>query len=172
MRVAAKKIRRTRAPGELAIAQIGDRELIARLLDEAGVARASDAPGACFMAAYAGDEAVGVAVGVAGVECRVDAAMITVLWVREPMRGRGIGAALLAAARLAAHTRGARRLHVIADEAAGGWLIGRGFAAEPAAAIVAAMAGAAGAAAMIEKIATAGWSGFALDVSGDGIIER
>lgn len=168
MRVAAKKIRRTRAPGELAIAQIGDRELIARLLDEAGAARASDAPGACFMAAYAGDEAVGVA----GVECRVDAAMITALWVREPMRGRGIGAALLAAARLAAHTRGARRLHAIADEAAGGWLVQRGFAAEPAAAIVAAMAGAADAGAMIEKIATAGWSGFALDVSGDGIIER
>lgn len=168
MRVAAKKIRRTRAPGELAIVQTGDRELIARLLAKAGVARASDAPGACFVAAYAGDEAVGVA----GVDSKVDAAMITAFWVREPMRGRGIGAALLAAARLAAHTRGARRLYAIADEPAGGWLVRRGFAAEPAAAIVAAMAGAASAGAMIEKIATAGWSGFALDISRDGIIER
>jgi N-acetylglutamate synthase-like GNAT family acetyltransferase len=168
MRVAAKKIRRTRAPGELAIAQAGDRELIARLLDEAGIARAIDAPGACFVAAYAGDEAVGVA----GVECKVDAAIVTALWVREPMRGRGIGAALLAAARLAAHTRGARRLYAIADESVGGWLVRRGFATELAAAIVAAMAGAPGASAVMEKITAAGWRGFALDISGDGIIER
>jgi N-acetylglutamate synthase-like GNAT family acetyltransferase len=168
MRVAAKKIRRTRAAGELAIAQTGDRELIAQLLDQAGIVRAIDAPGACFVAAYAGDEAVGVA----GVECKVDAAMITALWVREPMRGRGIGGALLAAARLAAHTRGARRLYAIADESAGRWLVRRGFAAEPAAAIGVTMAGAANAAALIEKIAAAGWSGFALDISGDGIIER
>ncbi len=165
MRVAAKKIRRTRAPGALAIEQTADRELIARMLNEAAIAPAPDAPGACFVVAYLGDEAVGLA----GVECKVDVAMMTALWVRAPLRGRGIGTALLAAARLAAHTRGARRLYAIAEELAGGWLLRRGFSAAPAATIIAAMAGAARAGAMTGEIV---WRGFALDISGDGIIER
>jgi len=51
--------------------------------------------------------------GVVGVETIVDAAVIRSLAVVEPMRRRGIGAALVNAARKAAHTRGARRLYAL-----------------------------------------------------------
>jgi N-acetylglutamate synthase-like GNAT family acetyltransferase len=44
----------------------------------------------------------------------VDAALLRSLMVIEPMRRRGIGAALVAAARTAAHTRGTRTLYAIA----------------------------------------------------------
>ena len=52
-------------------------------------------------------------VGVVGVETIVDAAVIRSLAVVEAMRRRGIGAALVNAARKAAHTRGARRLYAL-----------------------------------------------------------
>ena len=51
--------------------------------------------------------------GVVGVETIVDAAVIRSLAVVESMRRRGIGAALVNAARKAAHTRGARRLYAL-----------------------------------------------------------
>lgn len=53
------------------------------------------------------------AAGVAGVETIVDAAVIRALAVAEAMRRRGVGAALVNAARKAAHTRGARRLYAL-----------------------------------------------------------
>lgn len=55
----------------------------------------------------------GAIAGVAGVETIVDAAVIRSLVVVEAMRRRGIGAALVKAARKAAHTRGARRLYAL-----------------------------------------------------------
>src|ERR1700730_1899798 len=68
-----------------------------------------DAPGACWIAASVGDAIAGVA----GIETIVDAAVIRSLVVVEAMRRRGIGAALINAARKAAHTRGARRLYAL-----------------------------------------------------------
>ena len=84
------------------------------ILAEAGeaagiIAGGLDAPGACWIAASMGHAISGVV----GVETIVDAAVIRSLAVVEPMRRRGIGAALVNAARKAAHTRGARRLHAL-----------------------------------------------------------
>ena len=59
-----------------------------------------------------GDAIAGV-VGIVGVETIVDAAVIRSLAVVEAMRRRGIGAALVSAARKAAHTRGGRRLYAL-----------------------------------------------------------
>jgi len=70
------------------------------------------APGACWIAASVSDAASGV-VGIVGVETIVDAAVIRSLAVAQAMRRRGIGAALIIAARKAAHTRGARRLYAL-----------------------------------------------------------
>lgn len=50
------------------------------------------------------------------------------LWVGEPMRRRGIGAALVAAARKAAHTRGARTFYA---QSTGDLLSQFGFVAVP-----------------------------------------
>ena len=73
------------------------------------VAGGLDAPGACWIAASVGDAIAGVA----GIETIVDAAVMRSLVVVEAMRRRGIGAALINAARKAAHTRGARRLYAL-----------------------------------------------------------
>jgi N-acetylglutamate synthase-like GNAT family acetyltransferase len=106
--------RRRRAPDELYVAQTGDLGAIEAILaaasESAGiVAGGLDAPGACWIAASVG----GAIAGVAGVETIVDAAVIRSLVVVEAMRRRGIGAALVKAARKAAHTRGARRLYAL-----------------------------------------------------------
>src|ERR1700728_2149276 len=71
-----------------------------------------DAPGGCYLTAYVGDRLAGVI----GIEARVDAALIRSLIVAETDRRCGIGAALVAAARTAAHTRGARTLYALASD--------------------------------------------------------
>ena len=130
-----------------------------------------DAPGACWIAASIGDAIAGV-VGIVGVETIVDAAVIRSLAVAEAMRRRGIGAALVNAARKAAHTRGARRLYALGRR--GEEYLGR-FGFERVAA-----------AEMIEDLAgtfTAGYlrarpealmriDSLRLDISRDGVIER
>lgn len=73
------------------------------------VAGGLDAPGACWITASIGDAIAGIV----GVETVVDAAVMRALAVVEAMRRRGIGAALVNAARKAAHTRGARRLYAL-----------------------------------------------------------
>jgi GNAT superfamily N-acetyltransferase len=110
VRISLKKIRRQRNPGELAVEQTRDIKLVATMLAAADLTAAGlDWPSACYLAAYVGEEPVGVV----GVETNVDIALIRSLLVIEPMRSRGIGAALIQAARTAAHTRGARRLFAI-----------------------------------------------------------
>jgi GNAT superfamily N-acetyltransferase len=109
--------RRRRAPGELYVAQTGDLAAAGAILAQAGEAAGIivgglDAPGACWIAASMGDASAGF-VGLVGVETMVDAAVIRSLAVVEAMRRRGIGAALVNAARKAAHTRGARRLYAL-----------------------------------------------------------
>ncbi len=106
--------RRHRAPGELYVAQTADLAAAGAILADAGEAAGIitgglDAPDACWIAASLG----GAIAGVVGVETIVDAAVIRSLAVVEPMRRRGIGAALVNAARKAAHTRGARRLYAL-----------------------------------------------------------
>jgi N-acetylglutamate synthase-like GNAT family acetyltransferase len=98
----------------LYVAQTGDLAAAQALLATAGeaagiIAGGLDASGACWIAA-----SMGAAIaGVVGVETIVDAAVIRSLAVAEAMRRRGIGAALINAARKAAHTRGARRLYAL-----------------------------------------------------------
>lgn len=75
---------------------------------------AADFAGECWLVAWVGDSAAGVAC----VETVVDTAALCALAVAEPMRRRGIGAMLLAAARKAAFTRGARRLYAALPEGA------------------------------------------------------
>jgi N-acetylglutamate synthase-like GNAT family acetyltransferase len=106
--------RRRRAPGELYVAQTADLAAAVAILADAGEAAGIitgglDAPGACWIAASIGNAISGVV----GVETIVDAAVIRSLAVAEAMRRRGIGAALVNAARKAAHTRGARRLYAL-----------------------------------------------------------
>ncbi|MBF6568402.1 MAG: GNAT family N-acetyltransferase [Candidatus Binataceae bacterium] len=126
MAIGAKKIRRRRAPGAIAIEQTADLARVAALLEAAAMSTAGvTAPGGCFLIAYDGDEPAGAI----GIESRVDAALMRSLIVVERLRGRGIGAALIAAARTAAHTRGARRLYAIApDDRARNYLARFGFA--------------------------------------------
>jgi GNAT superfamily N-acetyltransferase len=106
--------RRRRAPGELYLAQTTDlaaaTAMLAAVGESAGIGIAGlDAPGVCWIAASIGDTVAGVA----AIETMVDAAVIRSLAVAEAMRRRGIGAALVDAARKAAHTRGARRLYAL-----------------------------------------------------------
>ncbi|MGA7870319.1 MAG: GNAT family N-acetyltransferase, partial [Candidatus Binatus sp.] len=106
-------IRRHRA-GELVIEQTRDLARVRKLLARAGMMTAGiEWPAACYIVAYVGDEAVGMI----GVESKIDAALIRSLYVDESMRRRGIGGALVAAARKAAHTRGARHLYLFSTDA-------------------------------------------------------
>ncbi len=126
MGAATKKIRRRRAAGEIAVEQTRDLAQVVRMLTAAGMlADGVESPGGCYLMAYIGDEVAGVV----GIEARVDAALIRSLVVVDAMRRRGIGAALVAAARTAAHTRGARTLYAIApDDDSARYLARFGFA--------------------------------------------
>ena len=102
---------RKHRPGELVIEQTRDLKKLRALLEAGGMMTVGiEWPAACYLVAYFGEEPVGAV----GVEPLIDAALIRSLYVTEPMRRRGIGAQLIAAARKAAHTRGARRLYVFA----------------------------------------------------------
>jgi len=112
--VATKKIRRRPNADELVVEQTRDLAAVASMLAAAGrFAEGVEAPGGCYLLAYVGPAVAGVI----GIEARVDAALVRSLFVAAPMRGRAIGAALIAAARTAAHTRGARTLYALAPDA-------------------------------------------------------
>jgi len=97
MPAAAKKISR-RSPGVLSVEQTRDLAQVEHILSATGMfAEGVQAPGGCYLCAYVGDDSVGVI----GIEARVDAALLRSLMVAGPMRRRGIGAALVAAARTA-----------------------------------------------------------------------
>jgi N-acetylglutamate synthase-like GNAT family acetyltransferase len=132
------------------------------------IAGGLDAPGACWIAAAVGDAIAGVA----GIETIVDAAVIRSLAVAEAMRRRGIGAALVKAARKAAHTRGARRLYALGRRGEE-YLLRFGFERVAAAGMIDDLAGTFTAdylrahpdeLAQIDSL----W----LDISRDGVIER
>ncbi len=160
---------RKHRPGELVIEQTRDAARIGAMLERAGMmTHGIDWPPACYIGAFMGDELVGVV----GVEPRLDAALIRSLYVAEPMRRRGIGAQLLAAARKAAHTRGARHLYLFSTEA-GEFFRRFGFRETPVAAVADALAGAP----QVEYYRArpdelAREVAFHLDISEDGVIRR
>jgi GNAT superfamily N-acetyltransferase len=164
LRIQAKKIRRRRE-GELTVEQARDPAAAAAMLQAAG-ASGDGSPPACLLIAYIGGDAVGVA----GIETSVDVALIGPLYVIPAMRRRGIGAELLRAARVAAHTRGARTLYKITPPGAGGYLASFGFALIAIAAAADALEGIAGAKAL--RAGPSGLQAWSLDISADGIIER
>ena len=161
-------IRKHRA-GELVIEQTRDFAVVRAMLTRGGLMTDGiEWPAACYLIAYFGDEAVGVV----GVEPKIDAALIRSVYVDESMRRRGIGAALVAAARKAAHTRGARHLYCFSAEA--GQLFERqGFTMVPIADVIAALPGVPEVEffrARPEELARE--VAYHLDISGDGVIER
>jgi N-acetylglutamate synthase-like GNAT family acetyltransferase len=132
------------------------------------IAGGFDAPGSCWVAASIGDTIAGVV----GVDTIVDAAVIRSLAVAEASRRRGAGAALVNAARKAAHTRGARRLYALGPRGEK-YLLRFGFGPVVAATMIDDLAGTftaeylrarPGELARIDPLL--------LDISRDGVIER
>jgi N-acetylglutamate synthase-like GNAT family acetyltransferase len=160
---------RRRSEGRLVIEQSRDRERVRAMLSAAGmIAEGVEWPSACYLVAWFGHEAAGVV----GIETRVNAALVRSLLVVETMRRRGIGAALLAAARKAAHTRGAKTLYAFSTEA-GEFLRRFGFESAPVDELVTALRGAPQVEyyfARPEELAReVAWR---LDLSRDGVIVR
>jgi amino-acid N-acetyltransferase len=161
-------IRKHRA-GELVIEQTRDLESVREMLARGGLTTDGvEWPAACYLMAYFGDEPVGVV----GVEPKIDAALIRSLYVEESMRRRGIGAALIGAARKAAHTRGARHLYCFSAEA-GGLFERQGFAKVPVEDVVRALSGVPQVEFFLARPdELAREVAYHLDISRDGVIER
>jgi amino-acid N-acetyltransferase len=155
--------------GELVIEQTRDLARVREMLTRGGLTTDGiEWPAACYLVAYFGDDAVGVI----GVEPKIDAALIRSLYVEESMRRRGIGAALIAAARKAAHTRGARQLYFLSADA-GKYFERLGFEPTDIAQVMSALAGAP----LVEYYRArpgelAREAAYHLDISRDGVIER
>ena len=155
--------------GELAIEQTRDIARVRTMLSGAGMlADGVEWPAACYLLAFLGDDVVGVV----GIEPELDAALIRSLYVIDSMRRRGIGAALVAAARKAAHTRGARHLYLFSSGARD-FFTRLGFSKAAVGDVVAALGGVPQVeyyGARPEELARE--VAFHLDISGDGIIQR
>jgi N-acetylglutamate synthase-like GNAT family acetyltransferase len=160
---------RKKQEGKLVIEQTRDLKIVRAMLSDAGMSiDGLEWPAACYLVAYFGTEAVGVV----GIEPSLDAALIRSLYVIAKMRARGIGSDLIAAARKAAHTRGARALYLFSAD--GGDFFKRfGFVAAPVPQLLAALS----AVPMVKSYrASAAESGhelaWYLDISQDGVILR
>ncbi len=160
---------RKKQEGKLVIEQTRDLESVRKMLSAAGMSvEGLEWPPACYLAAYFGTAPVGVI----GVEPSLDAALIRSLYVIDTMRGRGIGAELVAAARKAAHTRGARSLYLFSTDA-GDFFKRFGFVEVPVSQLLAAL----GSAPQVqyylarpdELAREVAWY---LDISQDGVILR
>lgn len=128
---------RKKQEGKLLIEQTRDLDVVRAMLSGAGMSTDGiEWPPSCYLVAYFGIEPVGVI----GVEPSLDAALLRSLYVIDAMRGRGIGADLVAAGRKAAHTRGARALYLFTHDA-GDFFKRFGFAEVPIAQLVAALSG-------------------------------
>lgn len=155
--------------GELVIEQTRDLAQVREMLSRAGmITDGIEWPAACYLLAYFGVQPAGVI----GVEPKIDAALIRSLYVVESMRKRGIGSALVAAARKAAHTRGARHLYLFSTEA-GDFFVALGF--QPAS--ISDLTGALPGIPQVEYYRArpdelAREIAYQLDISRDGVIDR
>ena len=160
---------RKHRPGEIVIEQTRDLARVRSLLEQAAmITEGIEWPPACYLLAFDGDEAVGVV----GVEPILDSALIRSLFVMESHRRRKIGEQLVAAARKAAHTRGARQLYLFST-GAGGFFERMGFQRVSVSDLTAALRGTpqtdyylARPAELSQEVA------YLLDISRDGIIDR
>lgn len=166
-----KKVRARREPDEIGIEQTHDVSPVRSILVQAGLGTEGlDWPSACYLIAYQGE----MPIGTVGIEARVDAALMRSLAVAEPMRRRGIGAALAKAARVAAHTRGARSLYTLASGEYVHWFSRIGFAPVPLASLLRALAGTF----LIDYLRThhpdtlEGCTALMADIADDGVIRR
>jgi GNAT superfamily N-acetyltransferase len=163
-------IRRRRVEGELVVEQTGDLGGVAAMLTAAGMTTEGITwPAGCYLMAYLGREPVGVV----GIETKVDAALMRSLVVIEPMRRRGVGKALVEAARAAAHTRGVRRLYCFSDGAADDYLKRLGFKPVAIGEVLTVLAGTF----MVDNLwtrpdKTSQCRALCLDISRDGVIIR
>lgn len=162
---------RKHRPGEIVVEQTRDLARVRRLLEQgAMITDGIEWPPACYLLAFDGNDAVGVV----GVEPLLDAALIRSLYVAESHRRRGVGEQLVAAARKAAHTRGARQLYLFSYSPQPGRFFQRlGFEPVDTADVVSALKGCpqleyyvAHPADLATEVA------YRLDITRDGIIER
>ncbi len=155
--------------GTLVIEQAASRDPVRTMLAAAGMATDGiESPAACYLIAWLGDQPAGVI----GIETRLDAALLRSLIVAEPMRRRGIAAELIAAARKAAHTRGARTLYAFSSSGSE-YLSRRGFGPAPVGDLIEALSGVPQVeyyrARPAELARQTAWR---LDISKDGVIIR
>ncbi len=155
--------------GELSIEQARDLAVVRAILASNAMSAEGVgwAPG-CYLVAHLGDEPVGVV----GIEPMLDAALMRSLCVAEPMRRRGIGAGLVAAARKAAHARGVKSLYAFGC-GAGDYLRRFGFTEVALEELISALVGTPGVACYQARPKNPdGETAFLLDISRDGIISR
>jgi N-acetylglutamate synthase-like GNAT family acetyltransferase len=158
-----RKIRRTRSADELVVEQSTDPALPATLLEQAGINPGSlSRYTGVFLIGYSGSHPAGIA----ALQTQLDTAVMSCLLVLEPMRRRGLGAALVRAVRLAANTRGARTLYALGPDTAADYLARFGFTRVPS--MPEAISGLAAHPAFEPERA----AGFIVDISRDGLIER
>jgi N-acetylglutamate synthase-like GNAT family acetyltransferase len=161
---------RKHRPGEFNIEQVRDTGRLRAFLNACEmITDGIEWPAGCYLMAHIGDEAVGAV----GVECRLDAALVRSLCVAPSHRGRSFGDRLMAAARKAAHTRGARALYLFAYPELAGYFGRLGFVETDSDRVMRALRGApeveyyrARPGELAREIA------FTLDISRDGVIER
>jgi N-acetylglutamate synthase-like GNAT family acetyltransferase len=166
-----KKAYQRRAPGEFGIEQTHDLAPVRAILEAAELSvEGLEWPAGCYLLAYQSDTPIGTA----GIEPRVDAALLRSVAVAEPMRLRGAGAALVKAARVAAHTRGARTLYALTRASHRRWFTRLGFAPVPLNQLQRALAGtflidylSVHQPAILNEL-----SCLAIDIASDGVIER
>jgi GNAT superfamily N-acetyltransferase len=163
-------IRRRRTAGELIVEQTRDLARVASILEAAAMTTIGVTwPAGCYLMAFVGDEPAGVV----GIESRIDAALIRSLTVTGARRRQGIGAALVQAARKAAHTRGSQRLYTLARADAAGYFARLGFVDAPQAELIDALHGTP----LVDHLCAHpsemdGCMPLMLDISRDGLIER
>lgn len=169
MRPRVRKIRR-RDDAVLAIEQTPEHAELRALLAAIGLPAAGlEDPNRCCLAARLG----GRPVGVAAVETRLDVAVLGTLAVVAERRRQGIGTALLAGARSAAHTRGARSLYALAPPSVAEFLRRSGFAPAPTSAAITALRGTfVGDRLSTDPLPPERCQAWLLDISSDGIIRR
>jgi GNAT superfamily N-acetyltransferase len=169
VRPRVRKLRR-RDDAVLAIEQTHDHAELTALLAASGLpAGGLELSNRCCLAARVG----GRSVGVAAIETRLDVAVLGTLTVIAERRRQGIGAALLAGARSAAHTRGARSFYALAPPSVAEFLRRSGFTPAPMSEAITALKGTfVGDRLSVDPVKPERCQAWLLDISRDGIIHH